>query len=186
MKITIAVASALAAFALVSCTDLSNYYTRAETDALTDGTPVSFSVKLTSSYNWPYDGAVSQVDFHTTGHVVSNTGNAYNDSTSTFIVPDDGTYSFTGSVRFNSISQGDLIYVFLRAARAGVDTCNYYGDWHYAGGIGEGLSVTTTLALHAGTQVQLWAYVNATTPPAVVYGNTTSYYFTAFSGARVR
>ena len=186
MKITACCATAVAALALVSCTDLSNYYTKDETDSLIDGQPVSFSVKLTSSYNWPAGGGSWPVDFHTTGQVISNVGNAYDDSTSTFTVPEDGTYSFTGSVRFQSISQGDLIYVLLKAVRPGVDTANYYGDWHYAGGIGEGLAVSTTLALHAGTRVQLWAYVNPSSPPAVVFGNTTPYYFTAFSGARVR
>jgi hypothetical protein len=143
---------------------------------------IYFEVKLTTDYNWPTIGTVQKIDFSSGGMIWENAGNAFNTANSTFTAPEDGIYSFRGSIHFKSITQGYLIYAFLKAGAK-----NYNGSWRNASGSSEIVDIDMTVYMAEGETAQLWGYVNDPTPPATVSGNTTeAYAFTFFSGAKVR
>jgi hypothetical protein len=143
---------------------------------------IYFEVKLTTDYNWPLNATTLKIDFSTGSMVWENQGNAFNTSTSTFTAPEDGIYSFRGSINFKSITAGNLIYAFLMAGNK-----NYNGCWRNANGTEEIIDIDMTLYLEKGETAQLWGYVNDATPPAIVSGNVTDdYALTFFSGAKVR
>ena len=143
---------------------------------------IYFEVKLTTNYNWSTLGTNQKIDFSSGAMVWENQGNAFNSTTSTFTVPEDGIYSFRGAIYFNNITSGYLIYPFLKAGGK-----NYYGCMKNANGSQELVDINMTLYLAKGETAQLWGFVSDPNPPAVVYGNTTDdYSFTFFSGAKVR
>ncbi len=143
---------------------------------------IYFEVKLTTDYNWPLIGTVQKIDFSSGGMVWENQGNAFNTTTSTFTAPEDGIYSFRGSIYFKSITPGYLIYAFLIAGGK-----NYNGCLRNSTGTSEMADVDLTVYLAKGETVHLYGNVSDPTPPAIVGGNTTDdYAFTFFSGAKVR
>jgi hypothetical protein len=143
---------------------------------------IYFEVKRDASYDWPSNATVQKVDFSTGSTVWKNQGDAFNAPTSTFTAPEDGIYSFKGSIYFTGLTTGSLIYISLKAGEN-----NYSGDFGYTGGNSEIVNVSMTLFLSKGQTAQLWGYVNDPTPPGTVYGNTAEgYAFTYFSGAKVR
>lgn len=142
---------------------------------------IYFEVKRNASYEWPSNASTQKIDFSTGSTEWENQGDAFDVPTSTFTAPEDGLYSFKGSINFTSLTTGSLIYINLKAGDK-----NYYGDYNYTGGSSEIVNVSMTLFLSKGQTAQLWGYVNDPTPPALVYGNTTeTYAFTYFSGAKV-
>jgi len=143
---------------------------------------VCFEVKRDAIYDWDGNGVVRQIDFSSNSTVWRNDGNDFNLSTSTFTAPENGIYTFHGVIYFQGIAAGNLVYAFLRI---GGGTKNYEGPLRHANGSFEGVEVSMTLYLPAGETVQLWGYVNDTSPPAQVYGNTAAYGFTYFTGAKV-
>jgi hypothetical protein len=143
---------------------------------------IYFEVKLTTDYNWPTIGTVQKIDFSGGAMIWENEGNAFNATNSTFTAPEDGIYSFRGSIHFKNITAGYLIYAFLSAGSK-----NYNGSWRYSSGNSEMVDVDLTIFLAKGETVQLWGYVNDPSAPATVSGNSTDdYAFTFFSGAKVR
>ncbi|HOB85364.1 MAG TPA: hypothetical protein PK521_14440 [Bacteroidales bacterium] len=142
---------------------------------------VYFEVKLDASYDWPAIGTTRKIDFSTNSTIWENVGNAFNSTSSTFVAPEDGIYTFRGSIYFTSITPGYMIYAFLVAGGK-----NYDGNRVYASGAAEMVDVDMTLFLSKDQTVQLYGYVNDPTPPAVVYGNAAEYTYTFFSGAKVR
>lgn len=142
---------------------------------------IYFEVKRDASYDWPSIGTTGKIDFSTNSTIWKNEGNAFNPTTSTFTAPEDGIYSFKGSIYFQNITAGYMIYAYLAAGDN-----NYNGNRVYASGIAELVDVNMTLFLSKNQTVQLWGYVNDPTPPAIVYGNTANYTYTFFSGAKVR
>lgn len=151
-----------------------------QTTASAEPNEVYFSVKRDSSYTWPDTASERMIDFSSGSSVWENEGNGFDTSTSSFIAPADGTYTFNGAVYFQNITAGNLIYAQIAAGGK-----NYRGGYARASGIAETVSVSITVHLDAGEYASLRAYA-ASTPAAEVYGNTSSSYaFTYFSGARV-
>jgi hypothetical protein len=141
---------------------------------------IYFSVKRDASYDWPLNGTVRQIDFSSNSTVWDNVGGGFNQTISSFIAPVSGIYTFNGAIYFQNISEGNLIYAEIYARGR-----YYRGAYTRASGTFETVQVTITTHLNAGETAFLRGYVSATSPPASVYGNTTSYTFTYFSGARV-
>ncbi len=143
---------------------------------------IYFEVKLTTDYDWPTIGTVKKIDFSSGGMVWENQGNAFNITTSTFTAPEAGIYTFRGVIHFTRITEGYLIYAYLRAGGK-----NYNGCWKYSNGTSEMVDIDLTVFLAKDETVELWGYVNDPTPPATVSGNITDdFAFTFFSGAKVR
>jgi len=141
-----------------------------------------FEVKRDAAYEWPSNASVQKIDFSTGSTLWENMGDAFDAPTSTFTAPEDGIYSFKGSIYFTGLTTGSLVYAYLKAGDK-----NYYGDFGYTGGTSEIVNISMTLYLSQGHTAQLWGYVNDPTPPSTVYGNTTeAYALTYFSGAKVR
>ena len=94
--------------------------------------------------------------------------------------PSAGTYTFSGGVHFQGISVGNLIYMEIHAA--GI---NYNGPWVFASTTSEAHTNTITVHLNAGEVAYLKAYANATGGAPTMFGNTTTFAWTYFTGARV-
>lgn len=151
-----------------------------QTTSATD--QVYFSVKRDASYNWPTNGSVQTVDFSTNSTVWENVGGGFNQVSSTFIAPVSGMYSLHGAVNFRSVSVGDMVYVELYVGG------KYYRGTHVrANGTPNSCEVHVSVYLDSGQGAMLRGYVNAASPPASVYGNSSATFaFTHFSGALVR
>jgi hypothetical protein len=145
------------------------------------GNEIYFSVKRSADYNWPSNGAWLKVDFSSDSNVWSNVGGGFNAATSTFTAPIAGTYTFHGAIYFTNLTAGDMIYVQIA-----VGGKYYDGEYRKASGNFELIVSSITVHLNQGQTAQLYGYVSAASPPAQVYGNSsTSYAFTYLAGARV-
>jgi len=144
-------------------------------------TEVSFSVKRDAEYDWPSNGSVETIDFSSDSTVWSNKGGGYDTMNNRFIAPASGVYTFNGAISFRQIAVGDFIYASIVAGGK-----TYYGTRKNSSGTGELVHVSVTVHLNAGEEAYLKGYVNDTSPPASVYGNSsTTHAFTYFMGARV-
>ena len=150
------------------------------TKQTTAAAPVYFSVKRDASYTWPYIATWLKVDFSSNSTVWANVGGGFNTSTSTFTAPISGVYTFHGTIYFQGLSSGDLIY-----AQIGAGGKYYFGNLAYANGSVQSVTASITVHLDAGQTASLFGYVSSS-PAGQVYGNTTTTYaFTYFTGARV-
>jgi hypothetical protein len=152
-----------------------------QTTAVAYPEEVYFSVKRDGIYNWPTNATEQSIDFVNNCTVWANVGGGFDTGTGVFFAPVSGIYSFEGSIHFRALTVGDHVL-----ARISVGTKIYSGSYQYSSGVGEAVTVSITTHLNAGEIVSLRGYVNASSPPAQVYGNTSATYaFTYFSGALV-
>jgi len=142
------------------------------------GGEISFSVIRDDSYDWPANNTEQAIDFTT---FLFMYGNCFNMSTDTFTAPVSGTYTFHGTIFFNYLSPGDLIYACILVN----GTYRYVGDYLRSSGTYQSINVSITRHLEPGDTVKLCGFVNAPAPPAQVRGSTSNYAFTHFEGARV-
>jgi len=143
---------------------------------------ICFEVILDESYSWPTNGHTYPIDFSSRSTVSVNHGNAFDLTTNTFTVPEDGVYSFCGTVFYEHIAAGDEIRAGLLAGNK-----TYYGGWTRATNSFEAVTFAMTLYLTEGQTVQMLGYVSEATPPATIHGyHSEDSYFTFFSGAKVR
>jgi len=148
---------------------------------VTCSSEVYFSVKYNAQVAWPgANCSIQNLTYATDTTVIDNVGNALNLTTGFFTAPVSGTYSFTGTVHFRSISTGDLIYVEIHAA--GI---NYNGPSSRASGTIEAHSRSITVHLDMGERAYLKAYACASGGSPTMYGNNADWSWTSFVGARV-
>ena len=139
---------------------------------------VYFTVRRDTAYNWPSNGSPAMVDFTIGSTVLENEGNGFQTKSGVFIAPVEGIYTFDGHLCFTALDKGDNIYVEIAAGGR-----FYHGDQRNALAGTEFLQAHITVHLNAGDTAYLQGYVNADTPPAMVYGSSTM--LTYFNGARV-
>lgn len=142
---------------------------------------ICFSVKRDSSYDWPENGKPQVIDFGKGSTVWYSVGGGFDPATSSFIAPTRGIYSFSAAVTFQNLSGNDQIYAELQCGPR-----TYRGDYKFVRAYTESAAVNVTVHLEPGDVVQLRAFVWAVSPPAEVFGNTsTTHAFTYFNGAKV-
>lgn len=139
---------------------------------------VYFTVRRDTAYDWPSNGSPATIDFSIGSTVLENEGKGFQTKSGVFIAPAEGIYTFDGRVCFGSLTKGDAIYVEIAAAGR-----YYRGDQRNALAGSEVLQAHITVHLNAGDIAYLQGYVDADTPPAMVYGGSAM--LTYFNGARV-
>ena len=143
--------------------------------------PIYFSVKRDTSYDWPENGTPQVIDFGKGSTVWYSVGGGFDPSTSSFVAPTRGIYSFSGSIHFRNLSGNDQIYAELQCGPR-----TYRGDYQFARAYAESATVNVTVYLEPGDVVQLRGFVWAVSPPVEVFGNiSTTHAFTYFNGAKV-
>jgi len=141
---------------------------------------ISFCVKRDAEYDWPANGGVYAIDFSSGSTVWYDNGGGWDIDNNEFIAPASGVYTFNGAIHFVGIAVGDHIYALISAGGK-----HYYGTQKDASGKFETVHVSITVHLEAGDNAKLEGFVNASSPPASVYGNSSTYAFTNFMGAKV-
>ena len=126
------------------------------------------------------NSTVRRIDFSSDSTVLYNHGEAFNQSLSSFTAPVSGVYTFSGSVHFYGLTDGDLIYCEIFAGEM-----FYRGTYKRANGPVASVHGSITVHMDTGDTASLRGYVSAASPPSEVYGNTAPYGFTYFMGARV-
>lgn len=142
---------------------------------------IYFEVKRDASYNWPVDGEEQKINFSTNSTIWENKGGAFDQATSTFTAPEDGIYSFKGTIHFTKLNDGSLIYAYLLAGKK-----KYMGNQKKSARSEENTEISLTLFLLKNETAQLWGFVINPVPPTELYGTSSADgAFTYFTGAKV-
>jgi hypothetical protein len=139
---------------------------------------VGFLARRNSVWDWPLNASVQAIPFDME---IYDHGNDFDGTTGTFTAPAAGLYSFHGTIEVQSVSIGDLIYVFIEAAGK-----NYYGVGGAAGRTNFNLlHVSAVVHMDVGQTAKLIGYISDSNPPGQVYGNAASNYMFSFFQAEL-
>lgn len=153
--------------------------TKAYVDALMNATGVSFYARRAAPQAVPDD---AWTDLYIDDQISEIGGNNFNHANGKFTAPENGVYSFSGTVLFNSTSATvtRLLIQTDHASTGGLQVC--YSAEHKAATNAHAISCSGSVYLTAGTSVEMLAYQNSGVGVNVDATRTSFSGFKVFSG----